>query len=387
MYIRPIRYQSFKKYGHTIRSTDNLTQLYSYDYALINCRDGTEDVVFAYENPVYIEPASGIGVLVVLYDDSPEIFLFARPVCINPDVEFCVLPYDCDFSYYIYSSGIHAERPFNAHALVRSNRTRLSINRIYTFLYMEENKNFVFKGERHPYWELMYVDIGELTAVVSGEKYQLKQGEMIIYRPNEFHAIHANKKSMVSFLNIAFDLQAEGDVIKRRIYHIDKDVRDLLRIMISESQRQDEYSVDFMEANLKLLLLRLIRGEVAPQENAAVPSEEFVINRKEIVHRAKQLITQGLSHGDCSVAEIARQLNISTSHLYRIFKEFTGDSVQTFIINERFSLAKEMIALGSMNISQISARLDFCSPTYFSTKFKDRFGMTPREYSRSVYRK
>lgn len=253
---------------------------------------------------------------------------------------------------------------------------------------MEENKDFVFKGEKHPYWELMYVDKGEITCIVDGHKYSLKQGDLIFYRPNEFHALRANKRSMVSFLNIAFSLRQGGDLFRQRLFSIDADIHALLQGMIEETGKTDDYSLDFIEAHLKLILLRLLRGKKQlERESGKIYTAISASTRHQLVAEAQRLVEQGLFDETLSVAQIARQLNVSTSHLYRVFVESTGTNMQTYINDAKLRKAKDMLAAGNYSISQISQRLNFCSSTYFSTKFKEKYEVTPREYSRAVYRK
>jgi len=385
MFIRPIKYRSFMDYGTTIRSVDDLTVLAEYDYSLIKCDD--DSVIMSSENTVYIEPANGIGLLTIIHNNVTRPFVFARPVSINAGVEFCVLSYGCDFSYYMYSKGSFKKRKYDILSQLPSNSIKLFVDKIYTFLYMEENKNFIFKGERHPYWELMYVDTGELTCIVEGDTFRLKQGNLILYQPDEYHAISATGNGMVSFLNIAFDLKGADPAMGKRIYHIDQEVHDILKTMIWESEKLDSYSVDFIEANLKLLLLRLIRGENASNQTSKIYSTTSVSDHNQLIEIAKQFIEENLTSTDLSVKRLAEILNISTSYLYRVFMESLGISVQTYINDEKFRRAKEFIAEGEMNISEIAAELNFCSSTYFSSKFKERFGVTPREYSRKVFQK
>ena len=89
MYIKPIQYRQFLPYGITIRSTDVLEKLTDYRYCLKICHDKDTRQLEAYDQPVYIEPADGIAMLVV-QGAQTEAFLFARPVSINPGV-YCLM--------------------------------------------------------------------------------------------------------------------------------------------------------------------------------------------------------------------------------------------------------------------------------------------------------
>ena len=49
--------------------------------------------------------------------------------------------------------------------------------------------DYTSPGERHDFWELVYVDRGEVTIWANENKYLLKTGEMAFHRPNEYHNV------------------------------------------------------------------------------------------------------------------------------------------------------------------------------------------------------
>ncbi|MBE6637013.1 MAG: cupin domain-containing protein [Ruminococcaceae bacterium] len=67
----------------------------------------------------------------------------------------------------------------------------VNITKIVTIHYYEFDKNFVFNGEKHDFWELVYVDKGRVEVQYDEEKITLSQGEIIFHQPNEFHSIIA----------------------------------------------------------------------------------------------------------------------------------------------------------------------------------------------------
>ena len=68
---------------------------------------------------------------------------------------------------------------------------KLHVDGIYTFFYQEKEQGFLFPGEAHPMPELTYVDQGELHSVVDGQDLLLKQGDLVIYGPNQWHMQYA----------------------------------------------------------------------------------------------------------------------------------------------------------------------------------------------------
>lgn len=384
MYIKPIQYRQFIPYGTTVRSTDRLEELLGFTYRHRICRDTDAGILTAYPQPVYIEPASGVSMLIVRNKERSEAFLFARPVCIAGGVYFCVIPYGCrECSYHEYVQSDPSCVSFDKEPYLLSTKVSFSITNIYTFLYSEKKSNYVFAGERHPFWELMYVDRGQIDCTVEGERYPLKAGDLIIYHDNEFHALKARGKNMIAFLNIAFQLSEEQTLPMQRVYHIDTEIQLYFKKMVDEAKRAGTYAIDMMAAYLKLVFVHLMAAS-APAPAEPLSSTASTKTHSTLVGRVKGLVEEHLLDRELSVAFIAEQMHISSSYLYRVFTSSEKISLQLYILDRKLQKAKDMIALGDHTMTEISEQLNFCSPTYFSTQFKKAFGCTPREYSRSV---
>ena len=77
----------------------------------------------------------------------------------------------------------------------------LIIKRIVTIHYFEYRKDFVFTGEKHNFWEFVYVDKGEINVTADERVFRLEHGEMIFHKPNEFHTLSANGKWLPIWLS------------------------------------------------------------------------------------------------------------------------------------------------------------------------------------------
>lgn len=71
-------------------------------------------------------------------------------------------------------------------------RREMAVEAIVTVHYFEYAKNYVFEGEKHDFWEFLYVDKGEVEVMADSTGYRLRQGEMIFHKPDEFHNVFAN---------------------------------------------------------------------------------------------------------------------------------------------------------------------------------------------------
>lgn len=100
----------------------------------------------------------------------------------------------------------------------------------------------------------------------------------------------------------------------------------------------------------------------------------------ELVNDVKTLIDKNYENPDFSLSFIASTLFISPNYLSRIFKEETGENFVNFLADYRLQKAKGLILSSDMKIEEISLKTGYSSPQYFIKKFKEKHGVTPREY-------
>lgn len=75
--------------------------------------------------------------------------------------------------------------------------------------------------------------------------------------------------------------------------------------------------------------------------------------------------------------KMASYFSLSKSHLTRRCKELTSYSVQTLHERLKIEQAKDLIKSGNMKMNDISMRLGFSNPNYFSNVFKKVTGLSP----------
>ena len=82
---------------------------------------------------------------------------------------------------------------------------------------------------------------------------------------------------------------------------------------------------------------------------------------------------------DISIESIARELGYSKYYFSAAFKKSTGKTVNEYIRDGRLEYAKMQLLTSDERISQLSERLHFISPSYFTKCFKAYFGLTPND--------
>ncbi|ANS74334.1 AraC family transcriptional regulator [Paenibacillus yonginensis] len=84
--------------------------------------------------------------------------------------------------------------------------------------------------------------------------------------------------------------------------------------------------------------------------------------------------------GRLTLAELASQANLSVPHLTHRFKQATGYSPVDYYLRLKIQRACQMLDLTDQSIKEISHRLGFQDPYYFSRLFKKIMGKPPTEY-------
>ena len=194
----------FKKFSEEneeklLRSTQQVTsQRYLNQFSQYNC-------------DVYIVVQNGIGVLLVSHDpeNGPiEKFGMNQRIQIKPNVYFAILATTPELTYDLYVSPDYSldvttlSTPYEYRPLL----PKIQIMDILGYYYRVRSPGYKFKGEKHSFFELTYVDTGTLYTDVEGQTYQLNEKELIIYGPGQFHNQYTDDNA-VSYVTIMFNME------------------------------------------------------------------------------------------------------------------------------------------------------------------------------------
>ena len=100
------------------------------------------------------------------------------------------------------------------------------------------------------------------------------------------------------------------------------------------------------------------------------------------IRRTKTLLDQQYRDPP-SLEELAEVVGLSASRLAHLFRDETGMSIQSYIVERRLFMAAMLIVQSDEQISQIAYRVGFGDVSNFNHSFKRRFAMSPREYRAS----
>jgi AraC-like DNA-binding protein len=134
--------------------------------------------------------------------------------------------------------------------------------------------------------------------------------------------------------------------------------------------------------NLEILLIDLMRSLTETEDGNDVFLQETEINNKiaeDIIKILKNNVYKRLT-----VEDISKMVSYSKAYVFRQFKLATGKGVMEYYTELKIKTAKQLIKENELSVKEISERLCFDTPNYFSKTFKKAVGETPTQYRTRV---
>lgn len=147
------------------------------------------------------------------------------------------------------------------------------------------------------------------------------------------------------------------------------------------------------------LMLHLI-GQAHGSELAVKVSEQFVLGRirqrqdhqrlqigarygisnKKLVHAIGEM--EKHLEPPLSTLELAAAIKVTRRQLERLFRAYLNETPSNFYVALRLDKARQLLAQTDMSVTQVSLACGFELPSYFTRRYKQRFGNCPREERR-----
>lgn len=380
----------FNKYGKIINelTKKQFQKLNTTQYRL---KEKQFTSFYVYNEDVYIKVLSGIVMLVVSNDEHGkdyEKFVVHRVVKVTAGVKFNFLTISSSAKIEL-STDSKAKKvsvpTFDKHPIVYEPLIQnFMIKEIYSYYYQVRNRNYTFPGESHNYWELTFIDNGALTTTVDGEEYHLKEMDLMLYAPGQFHTQYNDSDQSCSYLTLLFDMDFQDDfLITNRVYHAHRDIHRALNDFIKVSNNDMMYDNELMLCYLKELIIRILQYDfLNASPVASSPMQQKFEN--ELLNEVILYINDHI-YEQLTIEEICIKFSISRSSLQTLFKNNLKVAPKQYISNLKLAKSKLLIKESVYTISEISAKLGFTSIHYFSRKFKQEFGITPSDYAKTIY--
>ncbi|HPF51631.1 MAG TPA: AraC family transcriptional regulator [Draconibacterium sp.] len=236
-------------------------------------------------------------------------------------------------------------------------------------------------------YQLNYISEGAGIFENSDGRFQVKEGSMLIIRPDEWHRYRPLKKTGWVENYVGFKGEIADHFFRHTLFTqkpavlqlgIKEEIIDThLKIMDLVEKEQPGYQQIASGMVVKML------GYIVSFEKQKGFSGKPIAR---VIEEARFYMREHTNR-EIDVENLASQYNVGYSYFRKIFKKYTGVSPGQYHLQLRVMRAKEMLIGTDLSIKEICIELGFQTIHYFSLIFKKKTGMSPSEFRKGLRKK
>jgi AraC-like DNA-binding protein/mannose-6-phosphate isomerase-like protein (cupin superfamily) len=229
-----------------------------------------------------------------------------------------------------------------------------------------------FAKHSHPFFELIFFLEGRANIDAGAESVDVLGFDAVIYPPGLAHAEHLDLSQRQEIICLWADTgptRTFGHAIK--LMDERGTLRTLFEMVYAEFTANRPYSSDLISNYLQGIFL-LVR------QHFSEPSREA----NTLVERSLGYIHEHYAR-DFDIDELARQIAVSPSYLFRMFKKKMGVTPMHYRNIVRIDKAKLLLADQALSVEAVADRVGFEDPKYFARVFRDLAGMSPSAFRKA----
>ncbi|WP_227937743.1 AraC family transcriptional regulator [Alkalihalobacillus deserti] len=265
----------------------------------------------------------------------------------------------------------------------------------------EGHGKYTFDYHSHQEYEIYFFHAGSCRYLIHNQIYDLVPGDillmdgMTLHRPNirpnsEYirSVIHFSPqwiKGVLNELGSMYLLEAfqtlQHCLIRTNENTESKRLEDVIR-RLAELKKLSESNNIEPETEMKVLLLQvlIIVHRLGHEEFTITPNE-----KTDKAEHAENIATyvQLNFMKKLTLVSIADALNLSKSYVSHVFKEMTGFTVMEYVMGCRLTQVKYLLEVEpDKPLKEIAHECGFESVSHFSRYFREKVGVTAKEYRR-----
>ena len=252
-------------------------------------------------------------------------------------------------------------------------------------------------------WELCVCTDGETAVIRDNQQYLLSAGQILLIQPGQGHDISIFDKVSSAFI-VSFTCSNSEHLrpLRDPVMTADDVELELIRNMLLELESNFERSTDdphplhlvnfvpnadsplgaeqMICCYLEQVLISLLRSATMNQGQIVRSGQFREAIQTYLVEQITTYIEEHLGQRR-TVEQIADHFHYSRARLSTIYKHHTGLGLNEMITYQRIKRAKILLLDQKLSVTQISEKLGFSSPQYFSHKFTEQVGCPPSKYA------
>lgn len=238
---------------------------------------------------------------------------------------------------------------------------------------------------------LVFFVKGSAKIKINLKENKISQNTLVVFSPNSIiQVLEQTDDLKIEFLFFTFDFISNfklttqlADIIKsvedQTCLHLSSELfEEMLQIhkLIAKQYQKD---INYREEIIKGFLAALIY-QILQLYTVLNTEVNNVKSRKEDVYMKFMALLFQYYKTERSVQFYADRVFLTPKHFAKLIKEMNGKSASEWIDEIVIMTAKALLKSSELTVAQIADELNFSNPSFFSSYFRKRTGMTPIQY-------
>ena len=248
---------------------------------------------------------------------------------------------------------------------------------VYNHVIHKNPSNGSFSEEAHNFYELIYIVSGDVSYTIEDRIYKLKKGDLIITEPAKYHFVRIDSEKDYERYDVFFDIRTlpikdlpplpKGrDVLGLYGNTVISDIFSKLDFYYGKLRSEDFAKI--IQISVAELFFVLSISDNGAHDVSYLRVSPLVSDALKMI--GDNLFTLG------SVSDLAKELFVTESYLYRCFKKEMHSTPKKYISSKRLLAAQSMISMGEM-ATKVSEKCGFGDYTSFYRSYVEFFGYPP----------
>lgn len=239
-------------------------------------------------------------------------------------------------------------------------------------------KSYGFGPAVRPHYLLHFIISGCGYFQHSSGTNHLSKNQGFLILPGEVTYYEADRNTPWRYCWVGFDGTEVEDILancgldqNNRVFSCDAEKISQILQGLREHRRENEQCREFLQLSAMYQLFAQMRSYHAVQ---ALPNGDYV-------NKACEYIRRNYAY-PIRVSELAKQIGIDRSYLYKLFVQELNCSPQQYLLVHRLGVACGLLTTSQLSLTEIVYSCGFHDPATFIRAFKKRYGVTPGKYRR-----
>lgn len=241
------------------------------------------------------------------------------------------------------------------------------------------------KGRALNEYQIIYIAAGNGSFESANCKlHPVKEGTILVLFPDEWHRFKPDPQTGWDEYWVGFRGDIIENIVQQQFLLREKPVVEIglsetiiqLFTDVIEITKEEKTGYQPLVSGIVMHLLGEIHSLTKQQLYTEEDITESIINKARIIFRTN--IEQNID-----MEEIARELCVSYAWFRKAFKTYTGIAPHQYLLQLKIEKAKMLLSNHSQSIKEVAFGLNFESAFYFSKLFKEKVGISPKEYRKN----